>query len=122
MGDQEQCGGRVGLFDVEETKIVFGLTHCEVAETFRTDCKQSDVSLCLDQETSVVDDSESEKFAVFESPVLDGLTGNWAAATEPVPAVIDDNDDDDFETTDFHCAPEGCVGLVEGEVSITCTS
>jgi hypothetical protein len=106
----------VRLFDVEETKRAFGLT-----ETFRTDCKQSDVSLCLDQETSVVDDSESEKFAVFESPVLDGLTGNWAAATEPVPAVIDD-DDDDFETTDFHCAPEGCVGLVEGEVSITCTS
>jgi hypothetical protein len=106
----------------KESNRVFDSTDCEVTETFRTDCKLSDVSVCLAQETSVADDFENEEFAEFESPVMDGPTGNWAAATQSVPAVIvkDDDDFDDFESADFHCAPMNCVGLDDGEVSITC--
>jgi hypothetical protein len=120
----------------KESNRVFGLTDCEVTEALRTDCKLSDVSVCLAQETGDVGDFGSEGFAVFESPGVDGPAGNWAAAIQSLPAVIDegdggggdegDDDFDDFETADIHCASMSCVGMDDGKVSITymcsCTS
>ncbi|KDR10583.1 Aftiphilin [Zootermopsis nevadensis] len=117
-GDQEQSGGSMGAFDKEESNIAFGSTDCEVTEAFQTDCKLSDISVCVAQEISDVEDIESEEFAVFDSPLMCGPTDNWAAATHSVPDVIDKDDDfDDFETADSHCAPMTCVGLDDGKLT-----
>jgi hypothetical protein len=63
-----------------------------------------------------------EEFAVFESPLVDGPAGSWAAVTRPAPAEIDDYDLDDFESAEFQCAPVNCVGFDDGKVSISCVS
>jgi hypothetical protein len=63
-----------------------------------------------------------EKFADFESPLVDGPTGSWATVSRPVPAEIDDYDFDDFESAEFQCAPVNCVGFDDGKVSISCVN
>lgn len=134
-GDREESSGSDGTlvksFDVEmESKRVFGLPVSEVTEAFRTDPKLPDIpvwkSRHLAQETSDGSDfrafesvAVSEEFAVFESPMVDGPTGNWAATAQPLSAAIDD---DDFETVDFQYASVSCAGLDDCEVSITCIS
>ncbi|XP_069681923.1 aftiphilin isoform X2 [Periplaneta americana] len=115
----------------------------EITQTFRTDSDSLrevvDTNLCregkdvgiskhLPQDSSDVDefgDFESvgvtEEFAVFESPITDQPTTSWATVTQPISVCddqdIDNNDDfDDFETAEVHCAPMGYVGLNQGEL------
>lgn len=98
--------------DVEPQRVC-GVT---VAEAFQTDAQYG-----RERMTHDADDGDDfgdftngvmiEEFAVFESPLLDGPAGSWAAVTRPVPAAIDDYDFDDFETAEFQCAPVNCVGF-----------
>lgn len=107
-----------------EPQSVCGVT---VAEAFQTDAQYG--RGCVMHDADDGDDFGDftngvmiEEFAVFESPVVDGPTGSWATATQPVPAAIDDYDFDDFESADFQCAPVNCVGFDDGKVSICCVS
>jgi hypothetical protein len=111
------------ITDVEPQRA-FGVT---VAEAFQTDANYGSRS-----KTQDADDADDfgdftngvmiEEFAVFESPLVDGPTGSWAAVTRPVPAAIDDYDFDEFETAEFQCAPVNCVGFDDGKVSISCVT
>jgi hypothetical protein len=132
---EESSGSDETLIKSVDTEINLqkesGTTDCPlVTEAFWTDSNYQS-SEHLPQETSDEDDfgdfesvTMSEDFAVFESTLADGLIGNWAAATQPVSAAIhnsdDDHDHDEFETAESHCAPVSCVGLENGEVSISC--
>jgi hypothetical protein len=98
-----------------------------VAEAFQTDaqCGRRCMTHDADDEDDFGDFTNGvmiEEFAVFESPLVDGPAGGWAAVTRPVPAPIDDYDFDDFETAEFQCAPVNCVGFDDGKVSISCVS
>lgn len=107
--------------DVEPQRVC-GVT---VAEAFQTDAKYG--RKCVTQNDDDDDDGDDfggfmngvmiEEFAVFESPLVDGPTGSWAAVTRPVPAAIDDYDFDDFETAEFQCAPVNCVGFDDGKLT-----
>lgn len=134
---EESSGSDETLIKSVDTEIgsqkEFGTTDCAlVTGAFWTD-SSCQSSRHLPQETSDGDDfgdfesvAMSEDFAVFESPVADGPIDNWAAATQPVPPAIHNSDDgydfDEFETAESHCAPVSCVGLDDGEVSISCKS
>jgi hypothetical protein len=131
---EESSGSDETLIKSVDTEVKlqknFGTTNCAlVTGTFWTD-SSCQSSRHLPQESSNGDDfgdfesvAMSEDFAVFESPVADGLIDNWAGTTQPVPAAAHNSDNDyDFETAESHCAPVSCVGLDDGEVSISCKS
>jgi hypothetical protein len=107
--------------DVEPQRVC-GVT---VAEAFQTDAQygRGHMTHDADDDDDFGDFTNGvmvEEFAVFESPVVDGPTGSWAAVTRPVPAAIDDYEFDDFETAEFQCAPVNCVSFDDGKVSISC--
>lgn len=102
---------------------------CEVVDTdVSSEGKDVGISKHLPRDSSDVDefgDFESvavtEEFAVFESPTTDQPTASWATVTQPLSASgdqdVDNNDDfDDFETAEVHCAPMGYVGMNQGEL------
>lgn len=129
---EESSGSDEALIKSIDTEIesqkVFGTTDCaSVTGSLWTD-SSCQSSRHLAQETSNGDDfgdfesvAMNEDFAVFESPLADGLIGNWAAVTHPVPAAVHNSNDDyefnAFETAESHSAPVSCVGLDDGELA-----
>jgi hypothetical protein len=133
VGPEVTGAGGSGETPVKSVDTEIGMTDCAVDTGPLWTDSSCESSRHLVQETSDGDDfgefesvAMSEDFAVFESPLADGPMGNWAAATESVPAAVHNNEDDydfdDFETAESDCAPVSCVGLDEGEVSISCKS
>jgi len=102
-----------------EPQSVCGVT---VAEAFQTDAQYGRGHMTHDGDDGddfgdFTNGVTIEEFAVFESPVVDGPTGSWAAVTRPVPAAIDDYEFDDFETAEFQYAPVNCVGFEDGKLT-----